>query len=109
MKKDNDGFSYLWAQDQDHNASTPLACAGDTPTSDGNYDGYGYDAVFAVAHALHDLLEVQNRTAVVGSELLDTLITRVRFEGVTGLVDFYDASADPDRLYQGDRRVGLAY
>eukprot|EP00966_Prymnesium_polylepis_P050563 1170348-Prymnesium_polylepis.1 len=33
----------------------------------------------------------------------------VRFEGTTGLVDFYDASADADRLHQGDRRVGISY
>ena len=66
------------------------------------------DAV-AIAHALHDLLHVQNRTEVVGSELLDALITRVRFEGVTGLIDFYDASADPERLFHGDRRVGVSY
>ena len=40
---------------------------------DGAYDSFGYDTVFAVAHALHELLEVQNRTAIVGSELLDVL------------------------------------
>jgi hypothetical protein len=49
---------------------------------------------------------VQNRTAIVGSELLATLIKRVRFGGAMGRVDFYDASADPDRLYDGDRRSG---
>eukprot|EP00966_Prymnesium_polylepis_P337095 7391887-Prymnesium_polylepis.1 len=65
--------------------------------------------MFAVAHAMHDLLEVQNRTAIVGSELLETLIKRVVFEGATGLVDFYDASADGDRLYDGDRRAGVSY
>eukprot|EP00966_Prymnesium_polylepis_P075967 1761194-Prymnesium_polylepis.1 len=65
--------------------------------------------MFAVAYALHDLLAVQNRTQVVGSELLETLIKRVRFEGATGLVEFYDASADPDRMYHGDRRVGVSY
>ena len=73
------------------------------------FDAFGYDAVFAVAHALHDLIEVQNRTEIVGNELLDTLIRRVSFEGVTGQIDFYDASADPDRLYDGDRRVGIRY
>ena len=73
------------------------------------FDAFGYDAVFAVAHALHDLIEVQNRTEIVGNELLDTLIRRVSFEGVTGQIEFYDASADPDKLYNGDRRVGVAY
>ena len=42
-------------------------------------------------------------------ELLETLLTRVRFEGATGLVDFHDASTDPDRLYNCDRRVGVSY
>ena len=105
-EKDDEDVSYLWAQDHDHNASTPMRCAGDNPQREAHYDAFGYDAVFAIAHALHDLIEVQNRTEIVGSELLETLIKRVRFEGVTGLIDFHDASADPDRLYHGDRRVG---
>jgi hypothetical protein len=45
----------------------------------------------------------------VGSELLATLIKRVRFEGATGLVNFFDASADADRMYHGDRRMGVSY
>jgi len=59
----------------------PLRCAGDDPHRETRFDAFGYDAVLAVAHALHDLIEVQNRTEIVGSELLDTLIKRVRFEG----------------------------
>ena len=62
-----------------------------------------------MAHALHDLIEVQKKTEIVGRELLEALIKRVHFEGVTGLVDFHDASADADRLYHGDRRVGVSY
>ena len=52
---------------------------------------------------------MQNRTQVVGSELLATLLKRVRFEGATGLVEFFDASADADRMYDGDRRSGVSY
>ena len=48
------------------------------------YDSFGYDAAFAVARALHHLLFVQNRTAVVGSELLEALLKHVRFQGLTG-------------------------
>eukprot|EP00966_Prymnesium_polylepis_P253731 5864046-Prymnesium_polylepis.1 len=107
LETDATGITYLWAQDHDNNASTPLRCADDDPQRDSTYDAFGYDAAFAIAHALHDLIEVQNLTEVVGSELLDTLIKRVAFEGVTGRVDFYDASADPDRRYHGDRRVGV--
>ena len=108
LETDDDG-NYLWAQDVDNNAITPLRCLGFDPAQDGPYDSFGYDAVFAVAHALHDLIEVQNHTSIVGSELLDALIKHVSFEGVTGRVEFYDASSDPDRLYDGDRRVGLSY
>ena len=111
MEQDDDG-NLLWAQDEDNNASTPISCAGYSVaqlSQDGMLDAFSYDAVFLVAHALHDLIEVQNRTAIVGSELLDTLIKRVRFQGVTGLVDLHDASADPDRVYHGDRRMGVSY
>ena len=106
---DTDDAHYLWAQDDDDNASTPLRCSRDSPTRDTFRDAFGYDAVYAIAYALHDLVEVQTRTEVVGSELLDTLIKSVRFEGVTGLIDFYDASGDPDLRYHGDRRVGFSY
>ena len=44
-----------------------------------------------------------------GSELRDALIEQVSFQGVTGLVDFYDGSSHPDYLYHGDRRVGVQY
>ena len=49
----DDDCNYLWAQDDDGNASTPLRCAGFTHEFDGQFDAYAYDAVFAVAHALH--------------------------------------------------------
>ena len=106
-EQDNEGGSYLWGE-QD-NASSVFRCAGDDPQRALSHDAFAYDAVLAVAYALHDLIEIQNKTEVVGSELLDALTSRVRFEGVTGIVDFYDASGDPSRLYHGDRRVGVSY
>eukprot|EP00966_Prymnesium_polylepis_P044192 1024348-Prymnesium_polylepis.1 len=105
---DDDG-NYLWAQDHDNNASTPLACADYDLSQDSSFDAFAYDAVFAIAYALHDLLEVQNRTEVAGSELLEVLMKRVAFEGLTGLVDVHDASAEPKGQYHGDRRVGFSY
>ena len=48
-------------------------------------------------------------TVLTGSDLLQSLISSVRFEGVTGLVDFHDASAHPDRIGHGDRRDGVSY
>eukprot|EP00966_Prymnesium_polylepis_P081352 1884688-Prymnesium_polylepis.1 len=54
METDDNGH-YLWAQDHDNNASTPLQCAGDDPERTTSYDAFGYDAAYAVAHALHEL------------------------------------------------------
>ena len=109
LERDHADEAYLWAEDHDNNASTPVRCAGDTVGREAEFDPFGYDTVFALAYALHELIEVQNRTTIVGSELLDVLIKKVHFQGVTGLVDLYDASADPNREHHGDRRVGVSW
>ena len=44
-----------------------------------------------------------------GDALFDALTKRVSFGGVTGLVEFNDASSHPTRLYDGDRTVGIRY
>ena len=106
LETDHDG-NLLWAQDHDNDPSTPLVCAGTDHQQGGSYGPFAYDAVFALAHALHDLLEARHRTQIVGAELYETLIQKVRFDGVSGLVDFHDASADPDRRNHGDRLVGV--
>ena len=108
LEKDNSG-NFLWAGTPDGNTTAPLICVGDDHRKVSFWASYAYDAAYAIAYALHDLIEIQNKTEVVGSELLDALTSRVRFEGVTGIVDFYDASGDSDRLYHGDRRVGVSY
>ena len=71
--------TYLWAQDHDNNASTPLRCAGDDPQRESTFDVFGYDAAFAIAHALHDLIQVQAKVRIVGEELLQSL-EKVSFE-----------------------------
>lgn len=109
LEKDDDGQTYIWAQDHDNNGSTPLECGGNDNDDVGSYAPYAYDATYAVAHALHDLIEVQGKTEIVGSELMDALIGKVSFDGVTGRIEFYDASTHPDKLYHGDRRVGISY
>lgn len=98
---DDDGGAYLWAQDDDGDPSAPLRCAVE---GSGRYDTFAYDAVFAVARGLHELVEVRNRTAVDGAELLDVLLEHVRFDGVTGLLSFYAGEE-----YRGDRREGVSY
>jgi ABC-type branched-subunit amino acid transport system substrate-binding protein len=72
------------------------------------YAPYAYDAVYAIAHALHYLIEVRGVSSVVGSELMDALIRNVSFAGVTGTVSLFDGSTNSDRQYHGDRRVGIA-
>eukprot|EP00966_Prymnesium_polylepis_P085226 1973366-Prymnesium_polylepis.1 len=99
----------IWAQDHDGDSSSPIQCAGNDPHLDDAYSSFAYDAAFAVAHAVHDLIEIQKRDSIQGSDVLDALLRRVQFEGVTGSVSFHDGSADPDQLHHGDRRVGIAY
>ena len=53
-----------------------------------------------------DGLEVQKRNEIVGNELLEALVKRVHFDGVTGPVYFHDASADATRRGRGDRGRG---
>ncbi len=103
----DDEARLLWAADHDANASTPLECAGSDHQEDGTYAPYAYDATFALAHALHELIEVRQRTVVDGAELYQILTGIVSFEGVTGQIDFHDSSSDPTRHAHGDRTVGV--
>ena len=105
----DDDAQLMWAADHDGNASTPLECAGSDHQVDGTYAPYSYDATFALAHALHQLVEVRRRHAIDGRELFSVLLGNVSFEGVTGRVEFNDASSDPSRQAHGDRRVGVQY
>ena len=45
----------IWGGDHDGDATSAVRCAGDSAQTAASYDSFGYDAVFAVAHALHDL------------------------------------------------------
>ncbi|KAL1499340.1 hypothetical protein AB1Y20_011547 [Prymnesium parvum] len=108
LRRDDDGATYLWAADHDNNASTPLACSHFDPTEESVYDAFGFDAVLSLAHALHHLIEVQNRTAIVGSELRQALLLHARFEGASGAIAFTDASS-ADWEGHGDRTAGVSF
>ena len=82
--------NYLWAQDHDNNASTPLECAGNDNQEEGSYAPYSYDATYAIAYALHELIEVRGVTTVTGDDLLEALLSSVSFAGVTGTIEFND-------------------
>jgi len=106
---DDDRGAHLWGQHRDGGSTQQFVCASEDPYRESVYDAFGYDAVMAVALALHDLIEVQKRDRVTGIELLDSLLARVHFDGVSGLVDLFDAAANSSRhLFKGDRRVGFS-
>ena len=65
--------------------------------------------MFAIAHALHELIEGRKVTSIDGDELLSVLTQTVSFQGVTGLVAFQDASSDRSRMFHGDRTAGIRY
>ena len=110
----------LWIQ----GSGSSAVCAGPSdPLEDNSYAPYAYDAVYAVAHALHALTQGGPLTAAVsGDALMDALLGHVSFDGVTGRVEFssgerpatggrrgLQSSADVNTLYRGDRRVGISY
>uniref|UniRef100_A0A7S2BXW5 Receptor ligand binding region domain-containing protein n=1 Tax=Haptolina brevifila TaxID=156173 RepID=A0A7S2BXW5_9EUKA len=99
----------LWAGDHDGNPTTPIRCAGNPQTFMNSYSPYTYDATFAVARAMHTLLYDLGREAISGAELLSVLLSNVSFVGASGLVEFFDARGTKDRLFNGDRRSGVAY
>jgi uncharacterized membrane protein YjfL (UPF0719 family) len=73
-----------------------------------------YDATYAIARGLHELINVRNRTTVVGSELHDVMIKIVNFTGVTGFVNFYNGAqigsgGSMDQFGLGDRLAGNVY
>ena len=109
LQQDDDGAN-LWLQDHDSNESIPLACASDNdPHLIDPYGPYAYDAVFALAHVLHELIEVQRVTTITGTDLMAALVSTVRFEGATGTVDFVDASSSSSLKHHGDRQSGVRY
>eukprot|EP00736_Rhodelphis_marinus_P000467 Rmarinus@m.7904 len=97
--QDDDGH-YIWLHDHDEDPETADVCAGFTYTEELNtYTPYAYDATYALAYALHDLIEVEGKTQIIGAELKETLLL-TDFEGVTGRVKFDSA---------GDRVLGVVY
>jgi hypothetical protein len=74
------------------------------------YIAYSYDATYALALAMHDVLYKQNLPSIKGAALYAALIANVSFIGTTGLVTFArPESTDNTKLYQGDRQTGVSY
>jgi len=80
---------------------------------------YVYDSVYAVARALHYLLETQhltpNDTYPSANDMMDTFINHVSFPGVSGNVSFskglYRVDGQPtvDLIGKGDRLAGHVF
>ena len=96
------------AQPEETRRPQPGACKsvrGSAPVW--SQDGFAYDAVFAVAHALHELIEQRRRADIAGEELTEALLG-IRFDGITGHVQFNKGSLT-DGKGRGDRRGGVDY
>ncbi|KAK3282620.1 hypothetical protein CYMTET_9652 [Cymbomonas tetramitiformis] len=94
----------IWMRyDVDDNLTSYDACIGSNFSSLEESAGAGlvvvYDAVYVVARALHQLLEVDGREEVVGAELREAMLAQF-FVGASGTIKF-------DSL--GDRSEGIAY
>jgi Receptor family ligand binding region/7 transmembrane sweet-taste receptor of 3 GCPR len=75
-----------------------------------NFVSYTYDAVYALARAMHFVLYDQNKPFLTGKDLYSALINNVSFSGATGTVDFSNATTtDSTRFGEGDRRTGVTY
>ena len=118
-EQDDDG-NYIWQQDFDEDGvfdarTEDGVCVGehgsecpgidypameDDGASMNSYAPYAYDAVFMIAHALHELIEVDGKDTIVGEELHDKLLTIDDYVGATGPIEFETSSADYDWVNQ---------
>ncbi|KAK3256011.1 hypothetical protein CYMTET_34834, partial [Cymbomonas tetramitiformis] len=104
----DDAGTFIWRRYDveciDENFATYDACAGFVPDlSDvSGYVAYSYDAVYTVAYALHELIEIQGipEEELSGAEIFSAM-KNVRFNGVTGMVSFDQET--------GDRTEGVEY
>ena len=62
----------LWAGWPGSNSSSPIICAGTdgAVTASDSFAPYAYDGMYALARALHELIEGRNVTEVLGPELM---------------------------------------
>jgi len=123
-ERDDDGNFFLYQQDHNNNPADAMACAGlnfssfDDSGSDLDiYVPYTYDAVYVLAHALHDVIVDQaldppfsNQTTeaeTFGDALFEALID-ISYTGITGTIEFSEGTGT-DQHGRGDREVGVKY
>lgn len=75
-----------------------------------NYAAFSYDATYALALAMHEVINNQKLPVSNGDALYAALINNVSFIGATGLVTFAKAkTTDSTKMFQGDRQTGVSY
>ena len=75
------------------------------------YAPHSYDAVYAIAHALNEMLEVNHALTIDADALVNTFFDHnvMNFEGVTGTFSIVSGSSVYPFYTKGDREVGLTY
>jgi ABC-type branched-subunit amino acid transport system substrate-binding protein len=111
----DDVGNYLYQVDHDNNPATSHVCTGlnfssfKTDGSDIPPAAYhAYDAVFAMAHALHSLAYTNEVEFINGEIVREELLQRVIFTGATGTVKFSSQFLD-DGFDVGTRNFGLTF
>ena len=113
---DADGRS-LWIQSAVDGSGDEVCVAPANPAAENSYSPFAYDAVYAVARALHVLIERRSgegsdaSSSIDGTALIAALLRDVSFDGITGRVEFHagdfegDASTDGDAATRTDRQL----
>lgn len=68
-----------------------------------------YDAVYAVAYAVHQLFVVENKTSLSPTDFYSTLLKGTNFDGASGRVAFTAGSSFYPYNNRGNREVGHDY
>ena len=115
-KTDDDGGVFLYEGNPDGTKNTPLTCTGlvfssfpaDGSTMD-NSTFYVYDATYALARAMHQVLYVEGKTSFNGNDIMRVILNNVSFRGVTGNISFSQGYGGHESYAQGDRRTDAFY
>eukprot|EP01041_Mallomonas_annulata_P002384 gene2384-4628_t len=113
--KDDDGH-YLYREQTHSGPGQRVRCAGmdfSSLKADGSdiapHAPHAYDAVYLLAHGLHNLLEIQGQDKIDGGRLRKTIIDNVTFNGATGFIDIFEGMPDYDYYGAGDRETGHTF
>ena len=111
---DDDGEYDMYRQHINYNDSKPYICAGlnfSTFNASNIYleAAYAYDAMYAAAYALHDILYRQNLPNITGTLLKQALINLDPFAGITGTIQFSNGRTSRGNYGRGDRIHGYLY